>query len=393
MRILHITDNYEFVSGIRRYVDGAVALLQRAGHETEIYSPPGAGEELGSYLSRWLSVRYYREVGRVIERFKPDILHAHSLSLRLSPLPLLAARQRAIPVVMTVHDFNYVCPRKWLVRRDGRICSTGFGIRCLCSNCPSGKSGWPYLLYHDLRWLKTALHRRMLRRWVDVFITPSVVLREWTTKNFAAPKVVHIPNFVARGNSPPAAVPDPDQLLLVGRLSKEKGVACLLAAMPLVLAECPGARLTVVGDGPERGALERLANDLDIGGSIRFEGMLAPDSLPAYYAAATVCVLPSLWMENGPVAGLEALAYGRALVGSDRGGTPELIENGRTGFLFKAGDSADLAEKIVRLLRDPALAKGMGRRAFEVYEARFSEARHAEKLTAIYAAVTAGRVQ
>lgn len=111
MRILHITDDISTeASGISSYLKNLLPLLESENVETYLYSPPSTGARFESHLSRWASRRHYQEVRRLLCTQKPAIVHAHSLSLRLSPLVLRAAREASVPVVATVHDFNYVCP-------------------------------------------------------------------------------------------------------------------------------------------------------------------------------------------------------------------------------------------------------------------------------------------
>ena len=384
MRILNITDNIEFNGGIKSYINNVTDLLRKNGYEVKIFSPPGSGENLASLFTRWLSYKYYSEVKEVIARFKPDIVHAHSLSMRISPLPLRAAKEKKIPVVMTVHDFNYVCPRKWMIFQGSDACQYGFGFRCIISNCPSLKTGWIYLPYHDLRWMKIAIHRRMLIKYVDLFITPSKVLGQWMRKSLGVDKVVHIPNFVQGKPYVGAADQNNAKLLFIGRLSKEKGVSCLLRAMPLVLATCPDASLTIIGGGPEKRSLEILSDKLNIKKKVCFKGVMENEKIGKYLEDSTVFVLPSLWMENCPVAGLEALSFGIPIIGSDIGGIPEIIRDVETGLLFRRDDYDDLADKICMLLKNRELLNEFRRRSIYFFKQQFSEDIHFYKISSLY---------
>lgn len=390
MRILHITDDYTFTGGIRSYLAQIKALCENRGHEIRIFSPPPPLNAWAGVVSGWHSRKYYRAVKKEMAIFKPDLVHGHSISMRLSPSPLVAAKRTGIPVVMTVHDFNYVCPRKWLIYKDKNPCRYGFGWRCLVSNCPSGKPEAKYFPYHDLRWLKIALHRKVLTRCVDRFICPSKVLSDWMRANMGLPNVVCLPNFMEDTEFEifnPATV---NKLLYVGRLSPEKGVDVILKAMPALLRTYPGTRLTVVGDGPARSDLETMVQDMGIGGQVDFTGMVPNRDLPYYFHRSGVCIMPSLWYENCPVSGIEALAHARILVGSDLGGIPELVKDRGGGRLFQRGDSADLASQLVDLFasgKDELLA--YSRKARELYQSKYSPASHYEKLTAIYSSVSA----
>jgi glycosyltransferase involved in cell wall biosynthesis len=295
--------------------------------------------------------------------------------------------EQRIPVAMTVHDFNHVCPQKWMVRSDGLPCTEGFGSRCLVRNCPGSRSGWAWRPYQGMRWLKTALHRRMLKAWVDMFITPSAALGWWMTTSLRTEKVTTVPNFV----HPPKSWAQPrdkrDGLLYVGRLSKEKGVDVLLRALQLIRRDVPEAALTVVGDGPTRPLLKALAERLGIAEAVTFTGPLENRMLGGHYRRAIACVLPSLWMENCPVTALEALSHGTPLLGSDLGGLPEIIREGTTGLLFPRGDHERLAGQAVRLLRDPDLLGQLSAGALTAFQRDYSPDEHFTRLTAVYEAL------
>ncbi len=384
MRILNITDNIEFNGGIKSYINNVTGLLRKNGYEVKIFSPPGSNENLASLFTRWLSRKHYSEVKEVIAQFKPDIVHAHSLSMKISPLPLRAAKEKKIPVVMTVHDFNYVCPRKWMIYQGGNACQYGFGFRCITSNCPSRKTGWIYLPYHNLRWMKIAIHRRMLIKYVDLFITPSKALGQWMRKSLGVDNVVHIPNFVQGKYYAGAVDQNSAKLLFLGRLSKEKGVSCLLRAMPLVLSACPDVSLMIIGEGSERRSLEALSDKLNIRKKVCFTGAVENDKIGKYLEGSTVFILPSLWMENCPVAGLEALSFGIPIIGSNIGGILEIIRDVETGLLFRRDDYGDLADKICMLLKNRELLNEFRKRSISFFNQQFSENIHFDKISSLY---------
>jgi glycosyltransferase involved in cell wall biosynthesis len=385
MRILHITDSYGFTGGIQSYLKHVTCMMRELGHEIEIYSPPESRSTIRSHLTRWLSYSDYSQVKKLIARQRPDILHAHSVTMNISPLPFLAASESEIPVIMTVHDFNYACPRKWMIYSDdGDVCKYGFSWRCLISNCISSKNGWANIPYHNLRWLKIALHRWMLKRYVQEFITPSNILGEWMRRSLAVEQVTHIPNFIPGKRSCNTTLQNYNEILFIGRLSQEKGVDILLQAVVKVFSVVPDSKLTVVGDGPQKKELEELSQQLGIHKKVHFEGMVDNEKLTDYYLRASVCVIPSVWMENCPVSALEALAHGRPLVGSDIGGLPELIMDGETGFIVKPNDVDDLAGKLVQLLTDKKMLQDFSQASRERFLEYYTDVKHNEALTELY---------
>jgi glycosyltransferase involved in cell wall biosynthesis len=383
MRVLQLTDDFAHAGGIQSAVRNTMDLLRQEGHEVRLFDP---GDEGGAPLSRWLSARYLRLLRQDLARQPVDLVHAHSLSMRLSPLPLRAAVESGTPVVMTVHDFNYVCPRKWLIDPAGRPCARGMGAACLVLDCHSGKPGRRYLPYHGLRWLKVQLHRALLRRLVDVFVAPSELLASWLRRDLgvAPERIVHISNFVPVPPPPPPRSGTGQDVLFVGRLSPEKGVDCLLQAFRTLRGRFKEARLVVAGDGPARGPLEQLARRLGLEQAATFTGMLDHERLCERYAAARCCVFPSLWLENCPMGVLEAMAAGAAIVASRLGGIPEILRHEETGLLFERGDSAQLAAQLALILDDAALAARLGAAARAEAARRFSPQAHRTQLLGLY---------
>jgi glycogen(starch) synthase len=144
------------------------------------------------------------------------------------------------------------------------------------------------------------------------------------------------------------------RVLFVGRLAPQKGVRTLVAAAGLL--EDESAQVILVGDGPERSALEREAERLGAGDRLHFVGFVAHDRLPPALAHADLLALPSLYEELGTVL-LEAMQAGLPVVASKTGGIPDVIEDGVNGMLVPPGDPEALARAIDRLLADRDLAR------------------------------------
>ncbi|HEX4805839.1 MAG TPA: glycosyltransferase [Conexibacter sp.] len=196
---------------------------------------------------------------------------------------------------------------------------------------------------------------------------------------------------VANGVPPAHAEPLPRTLAgpvvgSLGRLTDQKGYDALVRALPAL----PEATLVLVGDGPERGALEALAAELGVAERLLVTGWTADARrwLPTFDAFA----LPSLW-EGMPLVILEAMHAGLPVVASDVGSVAEAVADGETGFVVAPGDEAALRERLGRLLRDPALRARMGARARAVAAERFTAAAMARRYEAVYADVLGGRAR
>jgi len=212
--------------------------------------------------------------------------------------------------------------------------------------------------------LQAALERRNLRRAARV-VTPSRYSRDRAIAAYGLTpeRVVTVPEGIdltawrdvahARDGGPPT-------ILSVARQYPRKNTKTLLAALPLVRRRVPGARLRVVGGGPELPALQRQAAELRLDGAVTFLGPVARDAdVRREYAHADVFCLPSL-QEGFGIAFLEAMAAGLPVVAGSAGAVPEVVPDGTAGLLVDPTDPAALAEALVNLLDDRAVARRMG---------------------------------
>lgn len=167
---------------------------------------------------------------------------------------------------------------------------------------------------------------------------------------------------------------------IVGRLVPIKDHALFFEAARRVATEFPDVTFLVAGDGELRDELERSAREV-LGHKVHFVGWVS--DLISLYAAADVVVLTSL-NEGTPVALIEASAAGRPVVSTDVGGVSDVVIDGVTGFVVPPGDCAALAESLKRLLRDPELRIGFGRRGRQHVAARFSAVRLVDDITRLY---------
>lgn len=144
---------------------------------------------------------------------------------------------------------------------------------------------------------------------------------------------------------------DLPRLICVGRLSPEKGHLGLLEVIFRLRARGIYSRLSLVGDGPLRPAIEDVVEQMKLGDRVSLEGFLTEENTLAAIASSDILVLPS-FMEGLPVVLIEALAMGKPVVASRVAGIPELVEHGRSGLLFTPSDTEDLEEVLARILVD-----------------------------------------
>ncbi|MFZ0594496.1 MAG: glycosyltransferase family 4 protein [Bryobacteraceae bacterium] len=173
-----------------------------------------------------------------------------------------------------------------------------------------------------------------------------------------------------------------DVVLCVGsRLAPKKGLEYLMAAMPAVIARHPSVHLVLFGEGPLQVELLRQAEQLGISRHIHFPGFRK--DIPQLLGGFDVVLQPSL-SEGLSISILEAMAAGRPIIACDIQGNREVIRHGKNGLLVPPANAAALAEAIVRILSDPALAKTMGEEAARDCRTRFSQDRMVDETLAVY---------
>jgi glycosyltransferase involved in cell wall biosynthesis len=281
------------------------------------------------------------QFAKLLDEARPDLIHCHNIYHQLSPSILVEAKKRNIPVVMTLHDYKLICPN-YLLFSHNQICERCLGKspwHCLSHNCYNSYSR------SALASLESWLHNRVwhvYRDNVDLFIAPSQFLKnKMISGGFSNDKIIVLEN--------PAPQLDISQetgqnLLYFGRLFKEKGINILITAL-----KDTNEKLDIVGTGPEETSLKELAAKLQLTDRITFHGGKQGAELYSFIKQAKAVIVPSLWYENMSLVILESLAQGKLIIASNLGGNPELIEEGKTGWLFPAGDVAVLASKIKAL--------------------------------------------
>lgn len=180
------------------------------------------------------------------------------------------------------------------------------------------------------------------------------------------------------------------RILYVGRLVRSKGVDDLIEAYKVVRERIPQSRLIIVGDGPERGRLESLADELKLSTGVVFKGTLRGERLDEEYANCTVFAMASKQVPDDPaietfgLALVEALMHGKPVVGTFLGGIPEIVDNEVNGLLVPERQPKDLANALIRILTDRNLAGRLRQNALDSAEKKFTWAIATDRLLSCY---------
>jgi len=295
-------------------------------------------------------------LGRIVKEINPDVVHLHSSKAGLAGR--LVVRDR-IPTVFQPHAWSFLPPRGGIQRAS-------------------------------LRW------ERYAARWVSELVCVSTTERQLgESLAIHAPTTV-IPNGIDLAEYRPAGgrdrvharkllgLQDVPTALCVGALTVQKGQQDLLADWPEVLARVPEAQLVLVGDGPDRRSLERLAEGME---GVHFVG--ARTDVPLWLAAADVVVVPSRW-EGMALVPLEAMACARSVVATDVNGVVESVPSG-AGAIVALDDSAALVDEVACRLADPVVAGEEGWRGRSHVEAHHDVAASTRELARVYLRLVGAR--
>jgi len=322
-----------------------------------------------------------RTLRSALATFRPDVVHVRMFLWQLSPavLPLL----RSVPTLYHAAQYKSVCPTGQKRLPDGRACTVPAGRVCRSAGCVSTLSFLPAMA--QLRAFRRG--RDALDRVVVLSRAMEGVLR---SGGFTGPvDVVHngVPERLPR---PPLV--GPPTAAFAGRLVPEKGVDLLLRAFADARGRVPDARLCVVGDGPQRASLRRLAAELGVADAVTFCGHLPRGEMETRLDAAWVQATPSQWEEPFGNVSLEAMMRGTAVVAGRIGGQAEIVADGQTGYLVPPADRGAWARQLTRILSDPDHAEALGAAARARALGVFSETAVGERLLGIYRELAAPRV-
>lgn len=380
-RVLIVHNAYQHRGGEDSVVAEEIALLESRGHQVETYfrhndDIAGLSALVVAQQTLWSS-RTSHDLAKQIRNIRPDIIHVHNSFPLISPSLYWAAEQAGVPVVQTLHNFRLMCLNA-LFLRDGQVCEDCLGHspwRGVARACYRGSRAASAVLTGML-----VLHRGMgtYRNKVARYIALNGFCRnKFIEAGLPAERVVVKPNFVDFAPPEPALRAG---LLFVGRLSVEKGVTTLAAAM----ARLPEAAVRVAGEGPEAAVLEGVA------GVTRL-GSLPGEIVRHEMSRAVALVVPSIWYENFPRTIVEAFACCLPVIASRIGALAEIVRDGETGLLFEPGNAQDLASKMAWAQGHPEQMAEMGRKARAQYEAEFSAEVNYQRLMEIYDGVLAER--
>lgn len=352
MKILIIHNPYSKAGGEESVVAAQTAILRRAGHTVLLYERPYAeirSWRFGRFSSLFSSLYNRRSVGQIrdlVAAERPDIALIHNLLPVVSPAILPILKRAGIPMVMTLHNFRLLCP-VGIFFRDGHLCeqcqTCALGEwECLVHKCEGSVAGSFAFALRNLWARKRAYYTKN----IDRFLALSDFQRQkFIQYGFDSSKIGVLPNPVHQPVGCNDEVKREDFVAFVGRLNIEKGAALLLQVarmMPHVEFRVAGA----IGQSPSENEWPE---------NVKLLGVLDRAALDNFYRAARIVVSTSICYETFGLTIAEGMLHGAVAVVPGLAAMSELVDDGRVGLIYRAGDAVSLKESIEKILTDNKL--------------------------------------
>jgi glycosyltransferase involved in cell wall biosynthesis len=338
-----------------------------------------------SFMGFFYSLDAKKNLKEMLNEIQVDVAHVHNIYGRLTTSVLDCFRKAAIPIVMTLHDYKVICP-SYKMMHHNRICEDCKGHKyymAILNRCH--KDSIIASTIYAVETYFNYIFKKYIKN-VQYFISPSKFMKAKLIEfGFPETHIEYIPNFLSISDFEPNFIPG-EYFLFLGRLSSEKGIGTLIKAFTSLRHH--DMKLIIVGEGPMEDELKRIAGSDT---RIKFSGYLSGAPLAEITKNALAVVVPSEWYENAPLSILEAMAYGKPVIGSAIGGIPEMIEDGHTGFLFEAGNVNELRKKLLTIfeMQKDDISR-IGQSARWKVEKEYNAEVHYDRLMALYQRAVSG---
>jgi glycosyltransferase involved in cell wall biosynthesis len=278
---------------------------------------------------------------KLIEIEKPDIAHFHIFYGSLTSSVLQVLKKHNIPIVVSIHDYKFICSAYLMLDNKNAICEKCKGknhFHTIVNKCVKGSTVFSAVFamesyFRDFFFPVQKMFDGVI--FVSKFSQGKHLQFRPELKGIAK----HLYNFDPAINSKIPNHNKGDYYLYAGRLSKEKGLLTLIRAFNLL----PNLSLKIAGTGPEMKLLMEIANS-----NIQFLGFQKGEVLQDLIKGASFSIVPSEWYENNPMAIIESYSLGKPVIGAKIGGIPEIVIEEQTGFLFNPGDVNELVTVILK---------------------------------------------
>ena len=367
MRIILAHNNYNILGGAEVFYHEVGRVLIENGHDVAYFSvsAPNVNSEWSGYFPEATNYKdgglVQKVVGlpkmiysndakdsfvKLIDDFKPDLIHVFAIYIGLTPAILDAGKEKNVPIVMSCNDYKHICPNYKLFHSN-RVCDDCKGGRfykTLTNKCCHNS-----IAYSVASMAEAYVHGYLdiYRKNVSLFLFASNFMAHKTEDFWGDTFKWGVLKNPFDGKKHLVDGELGNYIVFFGRLIEEKGVDVLLRAADLV----PEIKIKIVGNGPDENQLKKLCSSMALE-NVEFLGPMWGDDLNSILSNCRFVVVPSTWHENYPYVILQSFAARKCVVGSNRGGIPEMLD-GKFGWTYEATNPADLAKVITDAYQMP----------------------------------------
>jgi glycosyltransferase involved in cell wall biosynthesis len=404
MKVLMASWSWEPVGGDWTYINNVKTLYENNGYEVIPFSTyvEGKTEKRDHFVKAYdyknlnsnkgifnglkamknsvISFEALKNIDAILDEHEISFAHLHIIHHWLTPAIIWRLKKRNIPVIWSLHEYKIICPEGSFVS-NGTVCEkciNGKFYNCAVNRCKKGSFAASALASIDAYYY----HRSGVYKKVDAYLCPSEFLqKKFVQYGFPAGKM-HLSNlcydisivdeFIRMYKEVHSSEKSQYEkfILYVGRIEKIKGIDTLIKAV-----EGTGVRLKIAGTGAYFEEMSAYLKSRNIK-NVEILGFQDKKAVFELTMQAAFVVCPSEWYENYPYSVIESLLFSKPVVGAEIGGIPELVLDGKTGFLHKPGDSQDLQRKILQLWENDELVVNLGIEARKHALSRVNFERH-----------------
>ena len=405
MRILLVNKFHYLNGGSEKYYFELGKLLKKNGNEVAYFSmcddrniKTGDKEyfvekidlNTGSKLKALDVIYSKKKMEEALNDFKPDIVHLNNFQRQLSESIVECCKKNKIPMVFTAHDVQAICPAISMLDGEKNICEkcmNGKYLNCFKKKCIKNSTLKSLLGAYEGKYYRS---KKVYIEKIGHIITPSVFYKnKFIEDGVKEDKIDAIHNFIDLEDYNLQVETD-GYALYSGRLAKEKGILNLVEAFTNLIKNSKGneklngIRLYIAGDGPERENIEKKIKDSKLENRIVLLGYLNQKDLREFTRKCSFLVIPSIWYENGPYSVIETQAIGKAIIGANIGGIPEMVQDNVNGLIYEYDDINELEDKMKKLFESPELVDYFGKSAKNFALKEYRPEKYYEKIEKIY---------
>jgi len=388
MKILLIHNYYQQYGGEDSVFKAEHNLLENHGQQVITYTRNnmeinnyGILDKVRFIKNTLWSRKTEKDIYEICSLERPNVAHIHNIFPLISPSVYQALHKANIPIVQTLHNYRFLCANG-IFYRNGSVCEL----------CKKGNvlNGVVHKCYKN-SYLTSSLYStvitlvRLLRKFnlVNKFIalTPFIGNKYVEGNMIPKSKISILGNFIEI-RSPISLLSQNENskyALYFGRITKEKGIQTLLNAFE----HLRHINLKIAGTGPYLDEIIRYVQIKKLN-NIEFVGFQEKKQLVELIKKSFVVIIPSEWYENFPITALESMAIGIPIIASRIGGLPDVVEEGKSGFLFQPKDFRGLMDKIEILFSNPTIQEKMGVYAKQIASTRYGPDMHYKELIDLY---------